>query len=70
MKKYIYILFILFSCSEYQKVLKSDDINYKYDKAIKYYQNNDYDRALPLLNELSKIMIGTSKMEEISYYFA
>lgn len=70
MKKYIYILFILFSCSEYQKILKSDDINYKYDKAIKYYQNNDYDRALPLLNELSKIMIGTSKMEEISYYFA
>ena len=27
-------------CSEYQKVLKSSDINLKYDKALEYFENS------------------------------
>ena len=72
--KYTYLavlLVVLFtSCSEYQKVLKSDDFNYKYSKAVSYYEDADFNRALPLFSELTTVMMGTTKMEEVSYYFA
>jgi outer membrane protein assembly factor BamD len=61
---------VFYSCGEYQKVLKSDDYNYKYVKAVAYYEAEDYIRALPLFNELSTVLRGTAKMEEVSYYLA
>jgi outer membrane protein assembly factor BamD len=61
---------VLYSCGEYQKVLKSDDYNYKYIKAVAYYEAEDFNRAMPLFNELSTVLRGTTKMEEVSYYFA
>jgi len=70
---FILILFLAFfstSCSKYQKVLKSDDFDYKYQKALEYYHEGDYNRALPLFNELSTVMMGTLNIEKISYYFA
>ena len=73
MKKYVPIFLfalMLSSCGEYQKVLKSDDFNYKYAKAVSYYEDADFNRALPLFSELTTIMMGTSKMEEVSYYYA
>ena len=72
MKNLIIIIasLFLFSCGKYQKVLKSNDVNYKYSQAVKYYEKEDYNRALPLFNELNTVMIGTSKMQDISYYFA
>ena len=45
----------LYSCSKYQKVLKSDDINFKYEQAVKYYKNSEFNKALPLFNELIPI---------------
>ena len=36
------LLVSLFSCGEYQKVLKSSDANYKYEMAVKYYESEDY----------------------------
>ena len=64
------ILILLSSCSKYQKVLKSDNYNYKYEKAVMYYDNGDYNRAMPLFNELSTVFKGTSKIQEVSYYYA
>ena len=61
---------VITSCGEYQKVLKSDDYNYKYEKAVSYYESDDYNRAMPLFNELSTVMRGTSKIQEVSYYYA
>jgi len=61
---------VLNSCGEYQKVLKSDDYNYKYTKAVAYYEAEDFNRAMPLFNELSTVLRGTSKMQEVSFYFA
>lgn len=60
----------MFSCGKYQKVLKSDDYNYKYKQAVLYYENDDYNRAMPLFNELSTVMKGTSKIQEVSFYYA
>jgi len=73
MKKITTILLlasVLYSCGEYQQVLKSDDYNYKYIKAVAYYEAADFNRAMPLFNELSTVLRGTAKMEEVSYYFA
>ena len=68
----IYILLItsIFSCSKYQKVLKSDDVNFKYSQAVKYYKNAEFNKALPIFNELIPIFKGTNKAEEIAFYFA
>ena len=51
------IALILSSCGEYQKILKSDNYNYKYEKAVLYYENGDYNRAMPLFNELSNVSL-------------
>ena len=66
----ISFLLVFSSCGEYQKVLKSDDYNYKFTKAVSYYESEDFNRALPLFNELSTVLRGTSRMEKVSYYFA
>ena len=35
--------------------------------AVSYYEAKQYNRAMPLFNELSTVMRGSSKMEEIAY---
>ena len=73
MKFFLQILLvtsILSSCGKYQKVLKSDDYNYKYEQAVTYYENGDYNRAMPLFNELSTVMKGSAKIQEVSFYYA
>jgi len=66
------ILFLLLftSCSKYQKILKSTDLNFKFEKAVIYYEKQDFNRALPLLEELSTTFRGSAKAEEVNYYYA
>ncbi len=73
MKNILYSLLILLlfaSCSKYQKILKSTDLNFKFDKAVMYYEKDDYNRALPLFEELSTAFRGSAKAEEVNYYYA
>ena len=77
LKKQYFLIFILsiitftfFSCSKYQKLLKSSDYNLKYEKAIEYFEDEDYYRSLSLLEEILSVYRGTSKAEKISYYYA
>lgn len=65
-----FALFLLASCSKYQKVLKSSDFDYKYKMAVKYYDKKDYIRALPLFEELMTVYRGTARSEEVALYFA
>jgi outer membrane protein assembly factor BamD len=60
----------LSSCSEYQKVLKSTDLDYKFTKAKEYYEAGKYDRAYPIFDELLTLYRSTSKAEEVFYYYA
>ncbi len=74
MKK-ILLLIVLFStllvgCSEYQKLLKSNDTTLKYKKAIVYYNEEQYVKARTLFEELIPVFRGTSKAETVSYYMA
>ncbi|MBC7426733.1 MAG: outer membrane protein assembly factor BamD [Bacteroidia bacterium] len=58
------------SCTEYSRVLKSGNTEEKYAVALKMYHKKDYERALPLLEELLVTYRGTDKAEEIYYYYA
>lgn len=71
-KKFIYIslLFFTLSCSEYQKVLKSTDLDLKYSKAVEYYEKEKYNKAYPLFDELLTLYRGTQKAADVYYYFA
>ena len=62
--------YLLPSCNSYQKVLKSEDLEYKYEQALKYYENEDYYKALPILEELITIYKGTKKVDQIYFYYA
>lgn len=57
------------SCSEYQKVLKSSDLDYKYEQAIKLFENEEYIKAFPLFDELLLLYRGTNRAEEVYYYY-
>ena len=45
-------------------------MNLKYETAEKYFQKEDYYRALQLLEELMTIYRGTSRGEQVYYYYA
>lgn len=67
----IALLCVLFSaCSEYNKILKSSDLELKYEKAIEFYEEGEYYKAYPLLEELIGIYRGTERAEKLYYLFA
>lgn len=71
--KYLYstlITFILVSCNGYQKVLKSTDLDYKFEMAKTYYEKEDFFKALPIFDELNTLYKGTKKAEEVHYLLA
>ncbi len=57
-------------CDSYNKVLKSNDLNYKYEMAKKYYNKGQYYRAQPLLEELLGVYRGTERAEDVYYFYA
>lgn len=74
MKKYSFLLFVsLFifaSCGEYQRLLKSNDPELKYTKAIEYFDKGDFMRASTLFDEISTYYKGTERSETILNYIA
>jgi outer membrane protein assembly factor BamD len=61
---------LLFSCSSYQKVLRSNDVTLKFKVAEALYNKAEYLKALPLLEDIYKFYIGTSQAEKVSYMLA
>lgn len=55
---------------KYNKLLKSGDIDAKYAAAIRYFEKEDYSRAITLFEELMSVYRGTSRAEEVHYYYA
>jgi len=64
------LFFVILSCGDYQKVVKSTDYEYKLKKAKEYYENREYNRATQLYQELVNIYRGTSRADQIYYYLA
>lgn len=60
-------LVMLTGCGEYNKVLKSNDYNYKYEYAKKAFEKKKYAQAATILVDLVTIFKGTDKAEESLY---
>lgn len=77
MQKILFILagFLLFllvstSCSKFQKIQKSNDLDKKYQAALNYYKNKEYSKAGLLFEELIPILRGTKESELAQFYYA
>ena len=66
----IAILLFTISCSEYEKLLKSDNTELKYEKAFEYYEDEKYVKASTLMQYLKPIYRGTDKASKIDFYYA
>lgn len=61
---------LLAGCTEYNRVLKSKDIDEKYDYAKMYYAEGKYVKAATLLSDVVPIYRGTEKAEDALYLLA
>ena len=61
---------MLVSCETPEKVLKSNNLDYKYAKAIGWYNKKEYVKAIPVLEELIGLYKGTRNTEDLYYYYA
>ena len=52
----IVLLFLLFSCSEYRKVLKSEGYEKKLEAAMKYYEDEEYFKASTLFKDIKPLV--------------
>ena len=60
----------LSSCGEYQKVLKSNDYNYKFEYAKRAFDEKKYAQATTILKDCITVFKGTDKAEESLYLLA
>ncbi len=68
---YISILAIFFaSCTEFQKISKSKDPEFKYDKAVDYYTNKKYSHAISLFRDIAVYYRNDERSELIINYLA
>lgn len=58
------------ACSEYNRILKKGSTEEKFEAAKQYYEEEECYRALPLLEELIGLTRGTTRAEEVYYYYA
>ena len=63
-------LCLLISCSDYQKLLKSDDAELKYNKAVEYFEKGDFMRASTLFDAVATYYKGTDRSETVLNYMA
>jgi len=63
-------LLLLSSCSQYQKLLKSDDLELKYTRAVEYYEEGSYGKAIGLMDDIIPAFRGSARAENLNYYYA
>ena len=66
----IFTVLLLFSCNEYQKVLKNEDVKAKYDLAERYYNEGDFKRAKRLFEQIAPKYVGKPQGERVMFFFA
>lgn len=58
------------SCGDYNKILKSTDYEFKHKKAVEFFEDGEYVKAGTLFQELVNIYRGTTRADQIYYYYA
>lgn len=74
-KKYWWLLSVIFavalsSCSEYQRVLKSPDYDYRFDYAKRAFEEKKYAQTTTILKDIITVFKGSDKAEESLYLLA
>ena len=60
----------LFSCGEYQQILKSKDPDLKYQKALDYFNDKQYVKAQTLLDEVTPYYKSTDRAQDVLIYLS
>ena len=66
----LWLLVFYASCSDYQKLLNSDDTNEKYRMSEEYYKNGEYRKANRLLEQIVPKYRGKPQAERVIFFFA
>jgi len=66
---FIFSLFLI-SCSDYQKVLKSENVPEKYALAEELYKEEKYKKALNIFEQIVPKYRGKPQGERVMYYYA
>ena len=72
MKNYIYILIILFSlnsCSEYQRVLKNEDIAAKFKLGTELYEKGKFAKANRIFVQIVTKYRGKPQAQKLMYMY-
>jgi len=71
-RNFLFIILVLFlgSCSKFNKVLKSNDYEYKLKMANQYYDKKEYRQAQVLFEELFPVFKGTPQYDDLYYKYA
>lgn len=64
------ILILLTACGEYQQLLKSRDPELKFQKALEYFNQQQYVKSQTLLDDVSAYYKGTERSEDVLCYLA
>ncbi len=67
---FIAILLLLSACNGYEKVVRSNDVNYKLERANKYYDQKKYPQANAIYESLIPVMKNTRNYEPLYYRYA
>ena len=67
---FIWCTFCMAACGEYQQVLKSKDPDLKYQKALIYFENEQYIKAQTLLDEITAYYRGTDRSQDVLAYLS
>lgn len=66
---FILSITLLTSCDGYEKLAKSNDFNAKYEAAVKYYNEQRYNRAIQLFESLIMHSHDKEHSENIAWYY-
>lgn len=65
-----FVVLLFTACGEYNNILKSTDLNVKFEYAKKYFDQGKYSRTATLLEEVVQMTRSTSRGEEAMYLLA
>lgn len=63
-------MFGLYGCGEYQQILKSKDPDFKYQKALMYFNDEQYVKAQTLFDEVTSYYKGTDRSQDVLAYLS
>lgn len=73
MRKFLSVLLIAFvvaSCSQHQRAIKSEDAGVKFTEAVRQYDKGKYAKAIRLFEQIAPAYRGKPQAEKMFYLFA